>query len=243
MTLVWIISVAMRNAGIVDPFWGLGFVVAALFYFFNGNGDPTRRWVVLILVTIWGLRLFIYLFRRNVGKEEDYRYRNFRKNYGEKRYWWVSFFQVFMLQGILLWLISAPLLASMHLGAESDFGIIDFLAIPVWLTGFIFEAGSDYQLSRFKADPDNKGKLLTRGFRKYTRHPNYFGDAAVWWSFALFSIAAGAWWPVLGAILMTFILLKVSGVAMLERSLKDKPGFSGYKQRTSAFIPWKPKKP
>jgi steroid 5-alpha reductase family enzyme len=243
MTLIWIASVILRNAGIVDPFWGLGFTIATLFYFCYGEGDPTRRWVVLILATIWSLRLFIYLFKRNFGKEEDYRYRQFRKNYGENRYWWVSFFQVFMLQGVLLWLVSAPLLAAMHVGVERNLGILDLLAMLIWLIGFIFEAGSDYQLAKFKADPHNKGQLMTTGFRRYTRHPNYFGDAAVWWSFGLFSLAAGAWWPVLGTILMTFLLLKISGVAMLEKSLRNKPGFSEYQKGTSAFFPWIPSRP
>lgn len=243
MTSVWIASVFLKNASIVDPFWGLGFVVVAAFYFLQVDEVSARSVIVMILVAIWGLRLSIYLFWRNWGKGEDFRYKEFRKNFGEHRYWWFSFFQVFLLQGFLLWLISAPLLGAMYFGAGGNLILFDFLAVIVWIVGFMFEAGGDFQLSRFKANPANKGKVLNKGFWKYTRHPNYFGDSAVWWGYGLFSIAAGCYLAVLGSILMTALIIKVSGVALLERSLKDKkPEYSEYVRKTSAFIPWFPKK-
>ena len=243
MTLLWLISVRLKNVSIVDPFWGFGFVLVAAFYFMQNQGHEFRSKLVFGLVIIWGLRLFIHLLTRNWNKGEDYRYVQFRKDYGEKRYWWFSFFQVFLLQGILLWIISAPLLAAMYFGKDTQLNSFDVVAIVCWLIGFIFEAGGDYQLARFKKDPENKGKLLTTGFWKYTRHPNYFGDAAVWWGFGCFSIAAGSYVPFLSSVLMTWLLLKVSGVALLERSLKDKkPGYEQYINRTNAFIPWFPKK-
>lgn len=243
MTSVWIASVFLKNASIVDPFWGLGFVVVSAFYFLQVDEISARSVIIMILVAIWGLRLSIYLFWRNWGKGEDFRYKEFRKNFGELRYWWFSFFQVFLLQGFLLWLISAPLLGAMHFGAGGNINLFDWLAIIVWIVGFMFEAGGDFQLARFKANPINKGKVLNKGFWKYTRHPNYFGDSAVWWGYGLFSIAAGCYLAVLGSILMTALIIKISGVALLERSLKDKkPEYIDYINKTSAFIPWFPKK-
>ena len=150
LSAVWIVSVKLTNASIVDPFWGLGFVLLAIYYYFNSNGDPTRKIVVVLLASVWGLRLFGYLLWRNGGKPEDYRYVQFRKQYGTERYWWFSFFQVFLLQGILLWLISSPLLVAQHEGVLHTFGMLDFLGIVLWIIGFLFEAGGDYQLSKFK---------------------------------------------------------------------------------------------
>ncbi len=239
MTSVWIVSVFLKNASIVDPFWGLGFVLAAFYYYFQTEGFETRQLIVLVLTSLWGLRLSIFLFWRNAGKGEDYRYQNFRQNFGPERYWWFSFFQVFLLQGVLMWLVSAPLLGAMYFAPSGSLGVFDYVAMAVWLIGFVFEAGGDFQLARFKSNPENKGKLLQSGFWKYTRHPNYFGDSAVWWGFALFSIAAGCVLPVLGSLLMTFLIIKISGVALLEKSLKDKkPAYQEYVRKTSAFIPW-----
>lgn len=243
MTAVWIVSVFMKNASIVDPFWGMGFVVAAVYYFLQSPGFETRKLIVLALVVIWGLRLSVFLFWRNAGKGEDYRYQNFRRSYGEHRYWWVSFFQVYLLQGFLMWLVSAPLLGAMYYAGNDALGVLDVAAIIFWVIGFSFEAGGDYQLARFKANPQNKGKVMQKGFWKYTRHPNYFGDAAVWWGYALFSLAAGSYFPVVGSLIMTLLLIKVSGVALLEKSLKEKkPEYLDYVNKTSAFLPWFPRK-
>lgn len=242
MTAVWLVSLVLKKASIADPFWGLGFVVVAVYYHLSTANDSLRKVVVLMLVTIWGLRLFGYLLWRGYGQPEDYRYAQFRKNYGPHRYWWVSFFQVFVLQGILLWLISAPLLSTQYY-IDQQLGLLDGLAIVFFLVGITFEAGGDYQLVKFKSNPLNKGKVLTTGFWRFTRHPNYFGDACVWWGFALFSIAAGSYWPALSSLLMTLLLLKVSGVAMLEKTLTTtKPGYSEYIRTTNAFLPGKPRK-
>lgn len=242
-TVLWIISVPLKNASIVDIFWGLGFGLVNAYYFFQTGDFTNRKIIVFLLVTVWSLRLSIHIFMRNRGKGEDYRYQNFRKHYGEKRYWWVSYFQVFLLQGILVWLISAPLLAVHYYSTGNGLLFWDYLAILFWLVGFIFEAGGDFQLARFKAQPGNRGKVLQSGFWKYTRHPNYFGDATIWWSFGLFSVASGHYLPLLSPVLMTFLLLKVSGVSLLEKSLKEsKPIYTEYANRTSAFFPWFPKK-
>ncbi len=242
MTAVWLVSLVLKKASVADPFWGLGFVVVAEFYHFSTPAHSIRGNIVLVLVALWGLRLFGYLLWRSFGQPEDYRYAKFRKDYGPHRYWWVSFFQVFVLQGILLWLISAPLLSTQYY-IDQQLGLLDGLAIVFFLVGITFEAGGDYQLVKFKSNPLNKGKVLTTGFWRFTRHPNYFGDACVWWGFALFSIAAGSYWPALSSLLMTLLLLKVSGVAMLEKTLTTtKPGYSEYIRTTNAFLPWKPRK-
>jgi steroid 5-alpha reductase family enzyme len=194
------------------------------------------------MLAIWGLRLSIYLAWRNLGKGEDFRYRKFRKDYGENRYWWISFFQTFLLQGILMWLISAPLLGAQYY-SRNTFGISDFIGIALWIIGFVFEAGGDIQLARFKADPANKGRVLNRGFWHYTRHPNYFGDAAVWFGYGFICLSAGSYWPISGSVLMTALIIKVSGVALLEKTLSEtKPEYKDYVEKTSAFIPWFPKK-
>jgi len=174
VTFVWMLSVYLKNASIVDIFWGLGFVMVSSFYFIVTPDLSIRKIITMALVAIWGLRLSIHIFLRNMGKPEDYRYQEFRRNYGEKRYWWFSYFQVFLLQGTLVWLISAPLLAINYYSSDNSFGYLDVLGILVWLIGFTFEAGGDWQLNKFKANPANKGRLLQTGFWKYTRHPNYW---------------------------------------------------------------------
>jgi steroid 5-alpha reductase family enzyme len=244
MTILWIVSAAIKNVSIVDLFWGLGFVFVSAFYFFiNNKGWNPRTILLMTLVSVWGLRLSAYLVWRNKGKGEDYRYKEFRRKYGENRYWWISFFQVFLLQGVLMWLISAPLLGAQFSGKEKTMGFLDLIGMLFWTVGFLFEAGGDFQLARFKSDPSNKGKVLNKGFWRYTRHPNYFGDSAVWWGFGFFSLAAGSYLPALGSVLMTLLIIKVSGVALLEKSLKDqKPEYREYIEKTSAFLPWFPKK-
>jgi steroid 5-alpha reductase family enzyme len=243
MTLLWIISVFIKNVSIVDLFWGLGFVMTASFYFLKTGGFETRKTILLILVAIWGFRLSAYLAWRNIGKGEDFRYRQFRMKYGEKRYWWISFFQTFLLQGILMWLISLPLLGAQYYEQNSTMGILDGIGIFLWITGFFFESAGDLQLASFKADSANKGKVMDKGLWKYTRHPNYFGDAAVWWGYGFLCLAGGSYLPVIGSVLMTALIIKVSGVALLEKSLNEqKPGYKEYVEKTSAFLPWFPKK-
>lgn len=241
VTLLWLLSVAIKNVSIVDIFWGMGFVIVNAFYFYAIEVPTTRQILVCFLVSIWGTRLTGYLAWRNIGKGEDYRYQEFRQKFGPNRYWWFSYFQVFLLQGALIMIISLPLLAINTNATEMH--LLDYAAIIVWCIGFLFEAGGDYQLVKFKRNPENKGKVLDTGFWKYTRHPNYFGDAAVWTSFGLFCIASGSYWPLIGVVIMILLLLKVSGVALLEESLKEtKPQYKEYMEKTSSFIPRPPKK-
>jgi len=242
MTLLWVASIIVKNVSIVDLFWGLGFVLTAGFYFFKTEGSDLRKIILIHLVSIWGIRLSVYLAWRNIGKGEDFRYRQFRKNYGEKRYWWISFFQTFLLQGILMWLISAPLLGAQYYGQNKPLSVIDVIGILLWITGFFFETVGDYQLAQFKADAGNKGKVMDKGLWHYTRHPNYFGDSAVWWGYGILCLASGSYFPLLGSLLMTALIIKVSGVSLLEKSLKEqKPQYKDYIEKTSAFLPWFPK--
>lgn len=242
VTLLWVWSVFIKNASIVDIFWGFGFVVVNTFYVFMSGELNARKILVLVLVSIWGFRLSIYLAIRNIGKGEDFRYQEFRKNYGAKRYWWFSFFQTFLLQGVLIMIVSLPLLGINSSANSGNLKALDYIGIAVWLIGFTFEAGGDFQLARFKKDIANKGKVLNIGFWKYTRHPNYFGDSAVWWAYAIFSIAAGSYWQIIGSIVMTLLIIKISGVALLEKTLNHtKPQYREYIQKTNSFFPWFPK--
>ena len=243
VTLLWIWSVFIKNVSIVDIFWGLGFVVVNTFYVFMSGELNARKIVILTLVCIWGFRLAIYLAIRNIGKGEDFRYQEFRQNYGPKRYWWFSYFQTFLLQGILIMIISLPLLGINYNNSNGNLQILDYLGIIIWIIGFTFETVGDFQLSNFKRDSKNKGKILHTGLWKYTRHPNYFGDSAVWWAYGIFSIAAGSYWQAIGAVIMTLLILKISGVSLLEKTLKEtKPLYKEYIQKTSSFFPWFPKK-
>jgi steroid 5-alpha reductase family enzyme len=240
MVVLWLVSLALHNSSIVDIFWGTGFVIANWVYFaLTPDGAPERKWLIGILVTLWGLRLSLYILWRNRGKSEDFRYAKWRGEEGAA-WWWKSFLRVFVLQGVLLMIISIPLLAAQS--GSAPLGILDYLAVPVWLIGFFFEAMGDLQLARFKADPANKGKVMNTGVWRYTRHPNYFGDAAQWWGYYLAALAAGGWWTIYGPIIMTILLMRVSGVALLEKTLETRPGYKEYVETTSAFVPWFPRK-
>jgi steroid 5-alpha reductase family enzyme len=242
MTVLWLVSLALKNSSIVDIFWGSGFVLAAWLYFaLTPDGFLPRKLLLVILVTVWGLRLSTHIFLRNKGKGEDFRYRKWREENGSI-WWWKSFFQVFVLQGLLLWVISLPLLAAQYFGKVEHLTILDFTGAAVWLVGFFFEAVGDLQLKRFIKNPENRGKVLSSGVWRYTRHPNYFGDAAQWWGYFLIALAAGGWWSIISPIIMTYLLTRVSGVALLEKSLDAKPGYRQYVESTSAFIPQFPKK-
>ena len=242
MTAIWVASLFLRNSSIVDIFWGAGFVLIHWVYFaFTPGGFLGRKLILGALVTIWGLRLSLHILRRNWGKPEDFRYQKWRQEAGGK-WWWQSFFKVFVLQGILLWIISAPLLAAQYSSNPARLTILDFTALVVWGIGFFFETVGDWQLARFRADPANKGKVMRTGVWRYTRHPNYFGDAAQWWGYYLVALAAGGWWTIFSPVLMTLLLRRVSGVALLEKSMISRPGYKEYVESTSAFVPWFPRK-
>ncbi len=243
MTLLWLFSLLIKDSSIVDIFWGAGFVMTAWFYAYIIGFEKLTTWqyIFLSMITIWGLRLAIYLGIRNIGKGEDFRYVQWRKESG-KNWWWVSYFRVFVLQGVILWIVSALFIPALL--ATTELSFFHYLGFTLWAIGLFFEAVGDYQLMRFKSNPENKGKVLDTGVWRYTRHPNYFGDALLWWGFFCFALThpQGLLY-IFGPFFMTFLLLKISGVAMLERTLKNtKPKYVEYIKKTSAFIPMPPKK-
>lgn len=244
VTLVWLLSLALKNASIIDIFWGPGFAVLTVVYtLLSDDGYGGRQLLVLVLVSAWSLRLGGHILTRNAGHGEDYRYVKMRERSGDA-FWWRSLVTVFFLQGVLLWIISAPLLIAVHSDEPDQLAITDYLGAAVWAVGFFFEAVGDFQLVRFKSNPENKGKVMDRGLWRFTRHPNYFGDASLWWGY--FIIAAGTPWgfaTIFAPAIMTFMLLRVSGVAMLERTIgRRRPDYDEYIRGTSAFIPMPPKR-
>lgn len=243
MTVLWLVSLALKNSSIVDIFWGSGFLIFTWAAFLlTPEGFATRKWLICLLVTVWGLRLSSHILTRNWGKPEDFRYQVWRREAGSA-WWWRSFFKVFLLQGVILWVVAAPLLAAQIKPRPDHLIWLDIIAIALWMIGFFFEAVGDMQLRRFIGNPANKGKLLTTGVWRYTRHPNYFGDATQWWAYYLIASAAGGWWTIFSPIVMTYLLTRVSGVALLEKTLiEEKPGYREYAESTSAFVPWFPRK-
>ena len=235
----WVVSLAIRNVSIVDIMWSIMFLIAAGVYYYFADVGP-RATLVMLLVFLWSVRLAGYIAWRNWGDEEDYRYQAIRRN-NSPNFEFKSLYIVFGLQAGLAWLISLPLLAAM-IGMR-PIGLIDLVGIILWIVGFIFESLGDLQLAQFKSSAENKGKVLNTGLWKFTRHPNYFGNFCIWWGFFLIALSAGGWWSIVSPLLMTFLLLRVSGVAMLERDIgKRRPEYADYVETTNAFFPGPPKK-
>lgn len=244
VTCLWLLSLARRDASIVDPFWGTGFIVVT---WFTLAGTPAaqaveRSWLLATLTTIWGLRLSLYLLWRNWGHGEDRRYQAMREYHGP-RFWWVSLLTVFLLQGLILWIVSMPIQAAMVTAASKPLGWLDLAGAGLWCVGLFFEAVGDFQMARFQADPQNTGQVMDRGLWRLTRHPNYFGDFCVWWGLYLIAAAGGSAWTIFSPLLMSFLLLRVSGVTLLEKTITDRrPDYAAYQARTSSFFPWPPSK-
>jgi len=239
MSLVWVVGLLRRDVSIVDVFWGLGFVLVSWIYYVDaGPGGGPRRLLVPALVTLWGLRLALHIAWRSRGRGEDPRYAAMRARDPE-RFPWRSLVTVFWLQAAILWIVAMPLLQVQIQPRPLALGALDALGLSLFAIGFLFESLGDWQLARFKADPANRGRVMDRGLWRYTRHPNYFGDATLWWGLALLALATdGGWWVLLSPLLMTGLLLKVSGVTLLEKGLSEtKPGYADYVRRTSAFLP------
>ena len=241
MVCTWLVSLAVKNASIVDIVWGFGFVAVAWAVRLRVDGVADRQNLLVALTSIWGLRLTGYLFWRNHGKGEDFRYVAMRRHWGP-RFPLISLGTVFGLQGVLMFLVSLPVQLG-QAGTEPDLGWLAFVGVAVWVVGLFFEAVGDAQLARFKKDPDSAGRVMDRGLWRYTRHPNYFGDACVWWGIALVAAETTVGrWGFVGAVVMTVLLRRVSGVTLLEKSLsKRRPGYADYVARTSAFVPRPPK--
>lgn len=237
--VAWLMHIPRKDAGIADSFWSIYFLAMAGVYALAGPLASERAVLVLFLVTLWAARLSAFITRRNWGQPEDRRYAAMRAA-NDPGYWWKSLYLVFGLQAILAWIISLPLLAVM-LGTN-PLGWLDYVALCLWLIGLFFEAVGDQQLADFKSRPENQGLVMDRGLWRYTRHPNYFGEACVWWGFYLFALAAGGWWTLVAPLLVTWLLLRISGVALLERDIGERrPAYRDYIARTNAFIPGPPR--
>jgi len=234
----WVLSLFRRDASVVDPLWSLFFLSAVVTY---RQLHPTyaRGDLVLWLVTLWALRLAGYLAWRNWGEPEDRRYRRIRER-NEPGFWWKSLYLVFGLQALLAAVLSLPLLWAS--GSRGELGWLDALGTLLWLAGFIFESVADLQLAHFLG-ARRGAAVLDRGLWRYTRHPNYFGEALLWWGYFLLAAAAGGWWTVVAPLLMTFLLLRVSGVSLLEADIAERrPEYRLYRARTSPFLPWPPRR-
>lgn len=246
MVVTWVVSLPLRNASIIDPVWSLGFVIVGWVNWLvvRGDADALRAGVLLAFVTVWGLRLSLHLFTRNVGHGEDFRYAAMRRRWGD-RFPIVSLFTVFALQGVLMWIVSLPLQFGIGTAGRSTGWVLALvLGAVVWIVGLSFETIGDAQLRRFRADPQSSGKVLDTGLWRWTRHPNYFGDACVWWGIGVVALGAGgwAWLALVGPVVMTTLLRRVSGVTLLEKSLvKRRPGYAEYVRRTSPFVPRRPR--
>lgn len=236
----WLISLPLRNVSLVDSIWSLKFLLCAGVYVVAQSAPSPRAQLMLLLVGVWAVRLSAHITWRNHGHGEDRRYQQIRRN-NDPGFAFKSLYIVFGLQALLAWVISLPLLAAAT--STAPLGLLDAVGCALWLIGFVFEAGGDWQLARFTANPANAGKVMDRGFWGWTRHPNYFGDACAWWGLGVLGLAAGGWWSIPGPLLMTLLLLKVSGVTLLEKDIGERrPGYADYVRRTSAFLPRPPRR-
>lgn len=235
---LWLVSLRLGDASIVDIFWGIGFAIASWTAHVVGGVDSARGWLVCGMVTVWGLRLAAHLARRNLGHGEDRRYRAMREKHGG-RFPLVSLGTVFVFQAVLLWVVSWPAQFVHVSGGRSSIGWLDALGMFMWAVGLAFEWVADVQLARFKASPANRRAVMDLGLWRYSRHPNYFGNFLLWWGIGVMALAAGGWWTLAGPALLTFLLLRVSGVSLLESTITERrPGYREYMRRTSAFVPW-----
>ena len=236
-TALWLVSLLVRNSSIVDMWWGPGILLIGLTYAVTSNSAGDRDSVVLALLALWAVRLAWFIGARNIGHGEDFRYAKWRRERGAS-WWWFSYFKVFVLQAVIAWIISMPLYFAITSATPMQWTTWDAAGATLFTIGFLFEAIGDEQLRRFKSDPANKDRVLDTGLWSYTRHPNYFGEAVLWWGFGLFSVAAGGYAGLIGPAIMTYLLIRVSGVALLEQTLKrSKPGYADYIANTPAFLP------
>jgi len=233
--IFWLISLVRNDVSIVDSLWSLMFLLVALVYAsFIDDGGPRAKMIV-VLVALWAVRLSVYITWRNHGQPEDYRYQEIRAN-NEPFFRYKSLYIVFVLQAVLAWVISMPLAAA--ISGQSAIGFLDYAGVALFAAGLAFEALGDFQLSRFRRDPANAGKVLDTGLWRFTRHPNYFGNFTLWWGFYLLALSAGGWWTIISPLLMSILLLKVSGVALLEKDISvRRPQYENYILHTNAFFP------
>jgi steroid 5-alpha reductase family enzyme len=236
MTVMYFIAQWKKDNSIVDVFWGLGFCFIALAGFFFSEEKSVRSWCMLIMVLVWGLRLSWYIGARNHGKPEDFRYAQWRKEWG-KNAWWRAYLQVFLLQGFFMFIVSLPIIHVMSF-SNASLDLAFYIGISLWLIGFLTEAIGDAQMKRFKARPGTKGQLIEEGLWAISRHPNYLGEILLWWGIFLVAFGAPSWHiSLISPIVITWLLTSVSGVPMLEKKYEGRPDFEAYKRRVPALFP------
>ncbi len=241
MSFWFLVALVRKDNSVADIAWGLGFILVAAVILFRRDALPARPLLVSGLVLAWGLRLAVHIALRNRKRGEDPRYAAWRRQWGK---WFVprSYFQIFILQGLFLLVISSPVIVVNSVSGPG-FGALDAAGAAIWVTGFLFETVGDAQLVRFKRHPANKGKIMAEGLWRFTRHPNYFGESVMWWGLYVIALSVpGGWATAVGPVLITVLLTRVSGVRMLEKRYAGNPEFEEYARRTSPFIPWLPKK-
>jgi steroid 5-alpha reductase family enzyme len=234
-SITWLISIYKRDVSIVDSLWSLFFIISALYIYSQLEEPDNRALAILILVSLWAVRLAGYITIRHWGHDEDHRYAAIRANY-DPGFEYKSLYMIFAFQALTAWIISLPLFYAMQPGHSP--GLFDLIGLLLWLTGMYFEVVGDYQLWRFRRKAENRGKIFTRGLWQYTRHPNYFGEFLIWWGFYCLALSAGAYWVIVSPLLMSFFLMKFSGVGRLEQTMKQRAGYEHYMQSTSAFFPY-----
>lgn len=236
MTLWFIVSLIKKRNDVADIAWGLGFILVAWTSFYLSEENDLRSLIVNVLVTIWGIRLAVHVYMRNKNKAEDYRYNAWRKMWG-KYFYLRSYFQVFILQGILLYIIALPILLA-NLQYDTSVDALVFVGILIWIVGFFFETVGDMQLVKFVKNSENKGKLMQEGLWKYTRHPNYFGEVVQWWGiWIIVFLTPYGLWGIISPLTITILIMKISGIPMLEKKMSKHPDFAEYKKRVSVFFP------
>lgn len=238
-TALWLVSLRLQNSGIADVAWGPGILVIGLTYYVTSDGYPLRAQLTLVLLVIWAIRLAMHLGIRNRLEGEDARYVKWRDQY-EDSWWWLSYFRVFLLQAVIAWVVSLPIYFAIVSLVPPSLTWLDYLGVVVFAAGLVFESVGDEQLRRFRAARVNRGKVLDTGLWRYSRHPNYFGEALLWWGFALIGVATGGVPGLLGPAVLTYLLIYVSGVALLESTLIEKAGYIQYVGKTPAFLPIPP---
>jgi len=238
VNVVHVVALCRKDNGIMDAAWGIGFILTAMATLAFSDGLNARRLLICALVLAWGARLSAHILIRNAGREgEDFRYRNWRNTWG-KWFHLRSYLQIYMLQGTVMFFVSAPILL-VNSQNGGPLGILDAAGVLVWLTGFLFEAAGDFQLLRFTRNPSNKGRIMRYGVWRFTRHPNYFGEATLWWGCFLIALnVPGGWKAVISPLLIDFLLLRVSGIPMLEEKYRNNPEYAEYRKTTNAFFPW-----
>lgn len=241
MNTMFVIGTKSHDNSLIDIAYGPAFALACLGAWLAGGMEMHFRPLLMFgLLCLWAVRLAVHIGLRHRGRGEDFRYRNFREQWGET-FVWRSFLQIYMLQGLVVFLVAMPVLVTM---AKPGPGLVwtDLLGVFLFAVGFFFEAVGDWQLTRFKRSPAAKGRIMTTGLWRYTRHPNYFGEALLWWGFFFLGLgSAYGWYGLVSPVLIAFLLLKVSGIPMLEEKYKGQPEFEAYKSVTSAFFPWPPR--